>query len=242
VRQVKTTPMEIKRGIKVEAEYVDKVKPDVVIVATGGIPPKVEIPGADLPNVLSSHDMLEAMRHAPKKGGPLNRLMWLSGSRALQRLTEDPDKLRGMLKLPFPFRKNVVIIGGGFSGCELADVLSELGKKVTILEKSRKLGYDIGITTRWVVLMRLWGFKVQMERNARVTEITKKGVKATIEGNEKFYEAGTVVLTLPLTTDDTLASQIEAKGYKVYRVGDCASSGGRIMEAVAAGFKAGYEI
>jgi AcrR family transcriptional regulator len=125
---------------------------------------------------------------------------------------------------------------------EVSDVLAELGKKVTILEKSKRLGYDIGITTRWVVLMRLSDFKVQMEKNAKVVEITKKGVKATVEGKEKFYDAGTVALTLPLTTDDTLAGQIEAKGYKVYRVGDCSASGGRIMEAVAAGFKAGYEI
>ncbi|MFA5374941.1 MAG: FAD-dependent oxidoreductase [Dehalococcoidia bacterium] len=240
-RQVKTTPMEIRLERNVDADYVDKQKPDVVIVATGGVPPKVEIPGANLPNVISSHDILEAMVRAPKKGGIFNRTMWIFGSRALRRM-QNPEQLRQALKLPFPFRKNVVIIGGGFSGCELADTLAELGKKVTILEKSKRLGYDIGITTRWVALKRLADFKVQMKKNAKVVEITKKGVKATVEGKEKFYEAGTVVLTLPLETDDTLASQIEAKGYKVYRVGDCSASGGRIMEAIAAGFKAGYEI
>lgn len=242
VRQVKTMPVEVRLGADVDAGYIDKMKPDVVVVAAGGVPPAVDIPGADLPNVLSSHDMLEAMRRAPMRGGPINRIMWLFGSRVLQRMQENPDRLHDMLKLPFPFRKNVVIIGGGFSGCELADVLAELGKKVTILEKSKRLGYDIGITTRWVVLMRLWGFKVQMEKNVKVVEITKKGVKAVIDDKERFFDADTVVLTLPLAMDDTLAKQIEAKGYKVYRVGDCAASGGRIMEAVAAGFRAGYEI
>lgn len=241
VRQVRTLPMEIRLDREVDAKYVDKQKPDAVIIATGGVPPKVDIPGADLPNVLTSHDMLEAMRRAPRKGGVSNRAMWVFGSRALRSMN-DPEKLREALKLPFPFKKDVVIIGGGFAGCELADTLAELGKNVTILEKSKRLGYDIGITTRWVVLMRLWGFKVQMEKNVKVVEITKKGVNATIEGKEKFFEAGTVVLTLPLATDDTLAKDIEAKGYNVIRVGDCAASGGRIMEAVAAGFKAGYEI
>jgi len=241
VRQVKTLPMEIRLERNVDADYVDKQKPDVVIVATGGTPPKIEIPGVDLPNVLTSHDILEAMVRAPKKGGIFNRTMWIFGSRALRRM-QNPDKLRQALKLPFPFRKKVVIIGGDFSGCELADTLAELGKNVTILEESKRLGYDIGITTRWVALKRLSEFKVQMEKNAKVTEITRKGVKAMVEGKEKFYDAGTVALTLPLATDDTLASQIEAKGYKVYRVGDCSASGGRIMEAIAAGFKSGYEI
>jgi 2,4-dienoyl-CoA reductase (NADPH2) len=240
-RQVKTLPMDIRLERNVDADYVDKQKPDVVIVATGGTPPKVEIPGADLPNVISSHDILEAMVRAPKKGGPFNRIMWIFGSRALRRM-QNPEQLRQALKLPFPFRKKVVIIGGDFAGCELADTLAGLGKNVTILEESKRLGYDIGITTRWVALKRLADFKVQMEKNVKVIEITKKGVKATVEGKEKFYDAGTVALTLPLTTDDTLGSQIEARGYKVHRVGDCSASGGRVMEAIAAGFKAAYEI
>jgi 2,4-dienoyl-CoA reductase (NADPH2) len=241
VRQVETLPLEVRLGKEVDAKYIDKQKPDAVIVATGGVPPEVDIPGADLPNVLSSHDMIEAMRRAPRKGGMINRAMWFFGSRALRRIN-DPDRLREMLKLPFPFKKNVVIIGGGFAGCELADVLADLGKKVTILEKSKRLGFDIGITTRWVVLMRLWGLKVQMEKNVKIVEITKQGVKAVIDDKERFFEAGTVVLTLPLVTDDTLAKEIEGKGCEVYRVGDCAATGGRIMEAMAAGFKAGYEI
>ena len=72
-------------------------------------------------------------------------------SRALRRM-QNPEQLRQALRLPFPFRKKVVIIGGGFSGCELADTLAELGKNVTILEPSKRLGYDIGITTQRVVM------------------------------------------------------------------------------------------
>jgi 2,4-dienoyl-CoA reductase (NADPH2) len=241
VTQVRKLPIAVKLGTNVDVKYIEKMKPDVVVLATGGIPAKIDIPGADGANVLSSHDMLEAMSHAPKKGGPMQRLMWFGASLAM-RFIDNPDFMRKMMKYNFPFKKRVVLIGGGFSGCELADVLAELGKDVTILEESKRLGYDIGITTRWVVLMRLWGFKVKMEKNAKVTEISDKGVKAIVEGKEKFYEADTVALTLPLTTDDKLAREIAAKGCKVYSVGDCSATGGRILEAVAAGYKAGYEI
>jgi 2,4-dienoyl-CoA reductase (NADPH2) len=167
--------------------------------------------------------------------------MWRFGSLAL-RYVNRPSLVRWALVLPFPFKKRVVIIGGGFAGCELADVLSERGKQVTLLEESRRLGFDIGITTRWVQLMRLWQAGVNMQRNAEVEEINDRGVKATIGGQEQFFEADTVVLTKPLETNDKLTRELEDKGYMVHGVGDCAAAGGRIMEAMAAGFRAGYEV
>ncbi|MEA1958050.1 MAG: FAD-dependent oxidoreductase [Chloroflexota bacterium] len=241
VRQVGKLPIDVRLNTNVDAAYVDKMRPDVVVVAVGGVPSKVDIAGVDRANVLSSHDMLEAMVSPPKKGGAIDRIMWLFGSLAM-RYIDNPNLIRKAMKFNFPFKKRVALIGGGFAGCELADVLAEAGKKVTLIEESRRLGFDIGITTRWVVMMRLWKLGVTMERNAKVIEITDKGVKIDVEGNEKFYETDTVALTLPFTTDDKLAREIKASGYKVYSVGDCAASGGRIMEAMAAGFKAGYEV
>lgn len=241
MRQVRKLPIDIRLNTTVDASFVDKIKPDAVVVATGGIPPKYDIPGAGHDNVLSSHDMLTAMLRPPAKGGMIQRLMWRFGSLALRYINR-PSLIRWALGLPFPFKKRVVIIGGGFAGCELADVLAERGKQVTLIEESRRLGFDIGITTRWVQLMRLWQSSVNMQRNAKVEEITDRGVKATVEDDEQFFEADTVALTLPLEINDKLAKEIEDKGYKVYSVGDCAATGGRIMEAVAAGFRAGYEI
>ena len=240
-RQVRKLPIDVKLNTTVDAAFVDKMKPDVIVIATGGIPPKYEMPGADRANVLSSHDMLTAMLRPPKKGGVIQRLMWRVGSLAL-RYIDRPSLVRWALGLPFPFKKRVVIIGGGFAGCELADVLAERGKKVTLLEESRRLGFDIGITTRWVQLMRLWQSGVNMQRNAKVEQIDDRGVKATIEEQEQFFEADTVALTKPMETNEQLAKELEGKGYKVYRVGDCAATGGRIMEAMASGFRAGYEV
>jgi len=240
-RQVRKLPIDVKLNTTVDAAFVDKMKPDVIVIATGGIPPKYEMPGADRANVLSSHDMLTAMLRPPKKGGVIQRLMWRVGSLALRYISR-PSLVRWALGLPFPFKKRVVIIGGGFAGCELADVLAERGKKVTLLEESRRLGFDIGITTRWVQLMRLWQSGVNMQRNAKVEQIDDKGVKATVEGEEQFFEADTVALTKPMETNEQLAKELEGKGYKVYRVGDCAAAGGRIMEAMASGFRAGYEV
>ena len=63
-----------------------------------------------------------------------------------------------------------------------------------------------------------------------------------IADSETCFEADTVALTLPLETNDKLARELQEKGWTVRSVGDCAATGGRIMEAMAAGFRAGYEI
>ena len=238
--QVRRLPIEVKLNTDVDAAFVERTKPDVVIVATGGVPPAFEIPGVHRDNVLVGHDMVEATIRPPRKGSVGQRTLWRLGSLALRYLNQ-PALIRGGLRFGFPFKKRVIIIGGGFAGCELADVLAERGKKVTILEESKRLGYDIGMTTRWVVMMRLRGFGVRMERNAKVVEITEKGVKAIVADSETFFEADTVALTMPLVANDKLAQELAEKGWLVYSVGDCAEPG-RLMESVAAGFRAGNEI
>jgi coenzyme F420-reducing hydrogenase gamma subunit len=90
--------------------------------------------------------------------------------------------------------------------------------------------------------MRLWQFGVRMERNAKVLDIADKVVEALVSDSVTFFEADTVALTLPLETNDKLARELQEKGWTVRSVGDCAATGGRIMEAMAAGFRAGYEI
>jgi 2,4-dienoyl-CoA reductase (NADPH2) len=239
--QVRKLPIEVRLNTEVDTAFVERMKPNVVIVATGGKPPTVEIPGVHRDNVLLSHDMLKAMVSSPRKGGALQRLLWRLGSLAL-RYIDNPALIRWGLRFGFPFRKRVVIIGGGFAGCELADILAERGKKLTLLEESKRLGFDIGITTRWVVLMRLWQFGVRMERNAKVLDIAEKAVEALVDDSVTCFEADTVALTLPLETNDKLARELQEKGWTVRSVGDCAATGGRIMEAMAAGFRAGYEI
>ncbi len=240
-KQVRKLPIEVRLNTEVDTAFVERMQPNVVIVAAGGKPPTVEIPGVHRDNVLLSHDMLKAMVSSPKKGGALQRILWRLGSLVL-RYIDNPALIRWGLRFGFPFRKRVVIIGGGFAGCELADILAERGKKLTLLEESKRLGFDIGITTRWVVLMRLWQFGVRMERNASVLNITEKAVEAMVADSETCFEADTVALTLPLETNDKLARELQEKGWTVRSVGDCAATGGRIMEAMAAGFRAGYEI
>jgi len=124
----------------------------------------------------------------------------------------------------------------------VADVLGEKGKKVTILEEGPIVGYGIGISNIWVLLMRLKKFGVTIEKNVKIEKITNKGVEATIGGQRKFCEADTVMLARPWKPkDDRLKKELEGKGMAAIVIGDAADPQ-KIMEAVATGFQAGFGI
>ena len=135
----------------------------------------------------------------------------------------------------------MVIIGGGFAGCEMTDVLLDKGKKITLLEEGPKIGYDVGQSNIWVVRKKIKETGTVVATNVKVLEITPKGVKAKVGNEEKFFEADTVVMALPLQPNDKLSKELEKKGFVVRTIGDAATAG-KIMEAVLAGLKASYEI
>jgi len=101
------------------------------------------------------------------------------------------------LRFGFPFRKEVVIVGGGFAGLEIADVLSEKGKHVTVLEQGPELGYGLGVSYLWMFMERLKKNRVAMEKDVRIVEITDQGVEAIVAGERRFFAAGTVLLAMP---------------------------------------------
>ncbi len=64
--------------------------------------------------------------------------------------------------------ERVVVIGGGGVGCDVAAELANEGKKVTIVEMLPKIGQDIGISTRWTVLLYLQEKGVEMLTNTKL--------------------------------------------------------------------------
>ncbi len=251
--QIHKAGVAVKLGVKVTPEVVAQLKLDVVILAVGGASLSLEISGIDGDSVLSSHDMGELLGgHPPKKlGGP-------AGAFFMKHLYK-PSRLRSLLKYKFPFGKRVAIIGGGFDGCELADVLAEKGKEVTMIEESGRIGTDIGPTSRFLYMMRLRQFGVKMITNARVTEITRKSVKGvmvTKEGVSQPFEVegDSVSLARGLQVNKELIQQLEGKGPPLFLIGDATerppmpppyiwgrTQPRRIGEAIKAGYRVAIE-
>ena len=239
--EMKSLPIEVKLRTKITSALLENMKPDVVIVAVGGEPVIPQVPGVDGDNVLSGRDIKNLMNGIPPKKG----IMWRSGSIVAKYLGGKPAIMRQLMGLRFPIKRRVAIIGGQFAGCELALTLMQKGKKVTIIEESKRLGSDIGPVNRWLELDMLKKGGVRTETLAKLKEITRKGVKVSREGGkEDFLEADTVILALGLSPNPALARELEGKAPAIYLIGDVAEGAGvrRIREAIASGYEISCKI
>jgi len=137
--------------------------------------------------------------------------------------------------------ETAIVVGGGMVGCETAEFLADLGKKVTIVEMLPKIGSDYGATYRHVVLRRLRKTGIKMETNVMVEEITDGGVKAKRDGILKFFPGDTVVLAVGFKPSKGLGEKLSGKVPAPYSIGDCVEPR-RIREAIEEGFVLAREI
>jgi 2,4-dienoyl-CoA reductase (NADPH2) len=240
-RLARKLPVELKLNTEVTPALLEKIKPDVVILAAGGISPTLGIPGSDGANVLNHRDMKEIMAgKGLGKGGLWKRLQSRLGAMFVRYLYE-PSLIRWLLGFGFPFGRRVVIIGGGFAGCELGVTLVERGKTVSIIEESKRIGYDVGLVHRWVWIRQLKEAGARLETEATVDEITDRSVKFSKGGATGLIEADTIVMAGGLEANTRLYDKILSSGSVVYTTGDCAEPG-KLLEATTSGFLIGHQI
>ena len=132
--------------------------------------------------------------------------------------------------------QRVVIVGGGQVGCETAEYLAEKGHEVTILEMLERVGNDVGITTRWVIMQRLHNAGIKIKAGTEVVEISDNGVKAKRSGTVELIPADTVVLAVGLKPNNELAAKLKGKAAEVHVIGDCAEVN-KIASAVEGGLR-----
>jgi len=133
--------------------------------------------------------------------------------------------------------RKAVIIGGGMVGCEVANLLSEDGKEVIVLEMLPALAADMGLSMRTRLFARLRSKKVQMMAGVNVREITNQGVHIVDQdGRRQFIKGETVVLATGFKPNRSLLDILCDENIETYLVGDCVEPR-NIMEAVADAFR-----
>jgi len=136
----------------------------------------------------------------------------------------------------------VVIIGGGVTGCETAEFLAEKGKQVTVVEMLDSLASGMERTHRQFLLQRLERRGVNLMVKTEAKAVEEEGLVArTEDGKEQLLATNTVVLATGTRPNQELYQELSGKISEVYRVGDCVEPH-QIMEAVTAGFDAGRAI
>jgi NADPH-dependent 2,4-dienoyl-CoA reductase/sulfur reductase-like enzyme len=138
--------------------------------------------------------------------------------------------------------QDVVILGGGSTGCETAEFLARKGKKVTILEMLPRIGADYGPVNRFVVIDRLVAAGIRLETGVKAEAITKNGIKVIRGGfYSEFFEADTVVLSMGMVPSDAMARALEGKVPSVLKIGDAAKPAG-VTEAMESAFRIALQI
>jgi 2,4-dienoyl-CoA reductase (NADPH2) len=211
--QITKLGVKIRLGKEVNLPVIEEIKPDVIILATGGILTLPEIPGINGRNVVSSSNLHHTLRFYLRFLGP-RLLRWLT-------------------KFWMPLGKRVVIIGGAIHGCELAEFLVKRGRKVTIVDTAGQLGD--GMPEHLKAGLLLWFHKrgVTMMTEVRYEGITDKGLTVvTKEGKRQTIEADSIVPAISLTPNTELLKGLEGKVPEIYAVGDC-SEPRLIIDAIA---------
>lgn len=239
-RQITKLKVQVKTGKAADSQTLKEEQPDAVIVATGGNPIVLNLPGIPAEKVCVASDVLD-----------------------------------GKVSVG----KDVVIIGGGTVGCEVALHVAKQGamrpdvacfllkhkvldardvieytargnRNVTILEMKRKIGGGFGISTRWIILNEIKDAGVKEITEVRVKEIVNKPGKNGHGSTDVIYEkdgqghgikADTVVIAVGYSPNEELRKQIDGKFPEAYFIGDCVKVR-TALEAIHEGFEVALKI
>jgi 2,4-dienoyl-CoA reductase-like NADH-dependent reductase (Old Yellow Enzyme family)/NADPH-dependent 2,4-dienoyl-CoA reductase/sulfur reductase-like enzyme len=208
-------------------EVVRALNPDEIVVATGARRGLPEVPGADLPHVLTG-DVLRGLITGEKDAdsrslSSLGKLVVTAG-RSLG-LLNSADRIRSLSKTWMPVGKRVVVIGGGLVGLELAEFLAERGRHVTVLEEGPHMGLPMAMPRRWTAVNKATKHGVVLVRDAVVVSIDKVSVRYR-NGDDEFEVRGdTVVVASQVEPDMSLADSLRDLGIRVQVVGDAMAVG-----------------
>lgn len=132
--------------------------------------------------------------------------------------------------------ENVIVVGGGRIGCELAWYLAEQGKKVTILEKLEQVLTDTVVINKMYINSKLDELGVSIATGAKITQMRRGKISAFVGGQERLY-SGDVVLACGYCPNRSLAKELEKdmRNTLKYNIGDCRVIGRNIWGATSDG-------
>ncbi|WP_352417367.1 bile acid Fe-S flavoenzyme BaiCD [Clostridium tertium] len=149
--------VEIKLSTPVDAEVIKDINPDEVIIAAGAEPIKLNVPGANLPYVTNSHDILAGKA-----------------------------KVNG----------DIVVIGGGLVGLEVAEYLSGNVNKITVVEMLNEVAKDLGQLRKICVMESLYHEGIKTITEAKCVEIKEKSIVIDRNGVVEEVPCDSVIVAI----------------------------------------------
>ena len=119
-----------------------------------------------------------------------------------------------------PETQNVVVVGGGFIGVEVAENLKEAGKNVSLIEGANQIMAPFDYDMVQILHKELDDNGVELYLSSTLTAIEDGFVKAVKDGEEFTVKADAVVMAIGVAPETTLAVKAgleigETRGIKV---------------------------
>ncbi len=133
-----------------------------------------------------------------------------------------------------PVGEEVVVIGGGLTGCECALLMAQNGKKSHVIEARDGLALDCNIRQRPILLKEIENAGVDVNVNSPALKVTAEGVWVKQDGEEKLIPGDTVICAIGQRSRSAIVDELRDGAPFVRVIGDAvrpANIGTAIYEA-----------
>lgn len=233
---VRALPISIQLRTTANRENIAALNPDHIILATGAQRVAPDIPGKAQRHVFDGDELRGILfgsnQAAIAKLSVLQRLILKTGR--VSQLLRHIGLMRLLSKLWMPIANEVVIIGGGLVGLELAEYLVERNRTVTVLEPGPAFGPELAIVRRARVLHLLQAHGAVLHKSVESIEIGKQAVSFSLAGDRREQACGQVIIAMGAQPDDSLSKQLSDSSAQIHQIGDCRRIGyidGAILDA-----------
>ncbi|TAM71380.1 MAG: FAD-dependent oxidoreductase [Microbacteriaceae bacterium] len=210
---------DIRTGTRASVELLGDFT--AVVVATGVLARRIDMPGAELPHVLS-------YERALRDGVPDGSVAIIGGGGigvdVAAFLVEPHDRRARAAGFAdrFELAESVGALADGeppFAGPRIR-MAPRAGGLVTMLRRNGRFGHGIGITSRWVALGALRAAGVRMLTDIAYREITPAGVVIEhTHGGTELIPGNTVIVCAGQEPNTALAAQLREAGIRCEVVG-----------------------
>jgi len=117
--------------------------------------------------------------------------------------------------------EDILIVGGGVTGCELALFLKSRGNRIILVEKDNKLASDLEEISRMDLLKRLAREKIQVFLNMSLREVGEEGaIIADYEGKKFVINPTRIVLAMGNHSQAILRRRLKGNAGRLFVIGD----------------------
>jgi len=215
----------------VDYQFIKERAPDAVVLATGARPSLPDIPGIENQNVVLAWDLLSGKPIVGKK-------VVIVGGNAVGLETALYLASQGTIS---PEVLHFLVTNRAETWDTIEQLVSKGNKEITVLEMTKKVGQDIGKSTRWTVMAELRRLGVRVITGARAVEVGPEGVKIEKEEGDDFLPADSVVIATGAESENSLSGEIGDLVPEIYTIGD-AGEPRDALEAIKEGFITGLKI